>query len=102
VVTLDYDPTGSFYASGSSDSTVRVWDVEKGFCTHNFKGHQGVVSCVKFHSKPNEWTLISAGEDSQIRVWDMITKRFPASFLFFLSYGSVESHHFPLFDLLCT
>lgn len=29
--------------------SVRVWDVEKGFCTHSFKGHQGVVSRVLFH-----------------------------------------------------
>ncbi|CAN0277644.1 unnamed protein product, partial [Hapterophycus canaliculatus] len=41
--------TGTLVATGSSDSTVKVWDVERGYCTHNFRGHKGVVSVVAFH-----------------------------------------------------
>lgn len=82
-MSLDYDPSGSFVASGASDRLVRVWDVEKGFCTHNFIGHKGVVSCVKFHPKEGQWTLYSGAEDGQIRVWDLISKRF--TFIFKLS-----------------
>lgn len=28
---------------------MKVWDVERGYCTHNFRGHKGVVSVVAFH-----------------------------------------------------
>ena len=31
------------YSVGSSDSTVKVWDIIKQYYTHNFKGSQGVV-----------------------------------------------------------
>ena len=32
-----------FISAGSSDSTVKVWDIIKQYYTHNFKGSQGVV-----------------------------------------------------------
>ncbi len=31
---------------GSSDATIKVWDVIKGYCTHNLKGSSGVVAYV--------------------------------------------------------
>ena len=33
-------------ATGSSDGTVKVWDIAGGFCTHVLKGHGGVVSAL--------------------------------------------------------
>ncbi|KDN48499.1 WD40 repeat-like protein [Tilletiaria anomala UBC 951] len=33
-------------ATGSSDGTVKVWDVAGGYCTHVLKGHGGVVSAL--------------------------------------------------------
>ncbi len=32
VRTVDVDPTGQFLASGSDDGTVRVWEVQSGYC----------------------------------------------------------------------
>ena len=43
VTTMAYDATGSLLATGSADMTVMVFNVAKGFCTHVFKGHEGVV-----------------------------------------------------------
>ena len=33
----------SSHAPGSADATIKVWDVRRGYCTHNFRGSTGVV-----------------------------------------------------------
>ena len=71
---MDFDSTGAFLATGASDSGVRVWDVAKGFCTHSFRGHKGVISCVRFHPDPNRWTLFTASDNGEIRVWDLLAR----------------------------
>ena len=38
-----FDPSSHFLAVGTSDSQVKVYDVAKGFQTHNFRGHRGVI-----------------------------------------------------------
>ncbi|ORZ39314.1 quinon protein alcohol dehydrogenase-like superfamily [Catenaria anguillulae PL171] len=67
VLVMDIESTSTLVATGSADSTVKVWDIAGAFCTHNFKGHSGVVSSIKFH----KLTLVSGGEDGAIRVWDL-------------------------------
>jgi U3 small nucleolar RNA-associated protein 13 len=71
VIVMDIDRTSTLVATGSADSTVKVWDIDKGYCTHNFRGHGGVVSAVKFHPSKDRWTLVSGADDCQIRVWDL-------------------------------
>ena len=39
VADLAVDGSGGLLASGSADRTVRVWDVDRGYCTHAFEGH---------------------------------------------------------------
>ena len=74
VMAMDFDSTGAFLATGASDSGVRVWDVAKGFCTHSFRGHKGVISCVRFHPDANRWTLFTASDNGEIRVWDLLAR----------------------------
>ena len=66
------DSTSALLATCSADRTVRVWDIEGGFCTHSFSGHNGVVLRVLFLGK--ELQLISSGDDGEIKIWDLITK----------------------------
>ncbi|CAN0052238.1 unnamed protein product, partial [Choristocarpus tenellus] len=63
--------SGTLVATGSSDRTVKVFDVERGYCTHNFKGHTGIVSVVAFHPAEERLLLLSGSEDASIRVWDL-------------------------------
>ncbi|EIN13890.1 U3 small nucleolar RNA-associated protein [Punctularia strigosozonata HHB-11173 SS5] len=72
------DPTSSYVASGSADGVVKVWDVRRGYTTHIFKGHGGVVSALTFSypRDPSAVTLpkmhlITASVDTRIRIFDL-------------------------------
>ncbi len=55
-------------ASASSDTTVRVWDVEKGVLMHTLVGHMGIVHILAV--MPLSDMLASASYDKTVRVWD--------------------------------
>lgn len=62
--------------TGSTDSTVKVWDCTKNYCTHNLRGSKGVVGVVRFHPDPDRLLLFtSASIDCSVRVWDLSTSR---------------------------
>lgn len=56
VIVADTDPTGTLLATGGADGLVKVWDIKGGFVTHNFRGHGGVVSALKFYAPKNAST----------------------------------------------
>ena len=33
---------GTLVVTGSSDRSVKVWDIARGYCTHSFKDHTGI------------------------------------------------------------
>ncbi|KAK3738537.1 hypothetical protein QZH41_012049, partial [Actinostola sp. cb2023] len=78
-----FDSSSTLLATGSSDSTVKVWDILKQYYTHNLRGSQGVVSLVCFHPDPNVLQLFSASDDCKIRIWDLKKSR---------CVGILESH----------
>ncbi|KAJ1657137.1 U3 small nucleolar RNA-associated protein 13 [Dispira simplex] len=82
VLTMDADPSSTLVATGSADSGVRVWDIEGGYCTHNFKGHSGLVSAVKFHPDhlAKQWLLVSGSDQGVIKLWNLRSSRCVATF----------------------
>ncbi|CAH0477034.1 unnamed protein product [Peronospora belbahrii] len=75
VLSMGFDPSGTLLATGGSDRTVKVFDVDKGFCTHNFRGHSGIVTLVQFHPDAARLSLVSASDDTTVRVWDLYTQK---------------------------
>lgn len=59
VMAMACDASGGLLATAGADRKVLVWDVDGGFCTHYFKGHKGVVTCIMFHPDPSR-LLVSA------------------------------------------
>ncbi|KAF7791219.1 hypothetical protein EIP86_002233 [Pleurotus ostreatoroseus] len=76
------DPTSTYLASGAADGTVKVWDVARGFVTHVFRGHGGVVSALAFsyafdpsalntNVGVGTMKLVTASVDTRIRIFDL-------------------------------
>lgn len=74
------DPSSTLLASGSADGIVKVWDVRRGYVTHTFRGHGGVVSSLLFRYVHDTSTainieptlqLITASVDARLRVFDL-------------------------------
>ncbi len=54
--------------SGSSDGTLRVWDVEGGQTLQTLQGHSGGVSAVAVLDSRR---MVSGSDDGTLRVWDV-------------------------------
>lgn len=50
--------------TGSRDSTVRVWDIEKGRMLHNLRGHSTAVRCLEVAGNQ----IVSGSYDHTCRV----------------------------------
>ena len=68
-----FSPDGRTLASGSFDTTIRLWDTDTGRHIHTLKGHTNVVGSVVF--SPDGQTLVSGSLDTTIRLWDANTGR---------------------------
>ncbi|KAF9350775.1 hypothetical protein BGX26_011119, partial [Mortierella sp. AD094] len=64
-----YSPRGDQIASGSYDTTVRLWDAYTGESIHNLSGHSESITAVVY--SPNGDRIVSASEDYTVRLWDV-------------------------------
>src|SRR5258707_60535 len=66
-----FSPDGKTLASGSKDTTVKLWEVATGKERATLKGHTGSVTAVAFGRDVE--TLVSASADGSVRRWSTTT-----------------------------
>uniref|UniRef100_W5MVH1 Transducin beta like 1 X-linked n=1 Tax=Lepisosteus oculatus TaxID=7918 RepID=W5MVH1_LEPOC len=80
IYTIKWSPTGPgtnspnsniMLASASFDSTVRLWDVERGVCIHTLTKHQEPVYSVAF--SPDGKYLASGSFDKCVHIWNTMS-----------------------------
>ena len=67
VLCLDWSPDGQMLASGSADSTIRVWDAADYHLMHVLERHLDQVLCIVF--SPDSLLLASKSFDGLVRLW---------------------------------
>lgn len=63
------DPTNQVILSGSSDRTLKIWDLATGACTQTLIGHTAAINSISFCKD----LISSGGNDKYIRIWDRRT-----------------------------
>ena len=69
---VSFSPDGTTLASGSSDATIKLWDVATRTAVATLEGHTRQVSSVSF--SPDGTTLASGSSDATIKLWDVATR----------------------------
>jgi WD40 repeat protein len=67
VWSVAFTPDGKTLASGSSDSTIKLWNVAAGQAALTLRGHHGSVTGVAF--SPDGQLLASSDGQGSIRLW---------------------------------
>lgn len=69
VISVALSPNGKYIATGSQDSTVRLWSIkgDKGELLHIFKGHRNSVNSVAF--SPDGKYIVSGSADFTVKLW---------------------------------
>lgn len=68
---LDVDPSNAWFASGSADRTIKIWDLAAGTLKLTLTGHISPVRALKV--SPRHPILFSVAEDRMVKAWDLET-----------------------------
>ncbi len=73
VLSVAFSPDGRLALSGSSDNTLRLWEVETGRSVRVLEGHSASVWSVAF--SPDGRLALSGSADNTLRLWEVETGR---------------------------
>lgn len=70
IKTIDYAQSGEYLASGSDDSTIRIWNIKSGESEKVLRD-VGKVQCIAL--SPNGCMVVGCWETNAISIWDIKT-----------------------------
>lgn len=70
VTSLAYNPKKDILATGSDDTTWKLWSVPNGDLIMSGEGHLDWVGGVEFHPRGN--LLATASGDGTVKIWDFV------------------------------
>jgi len=70
VTSVAFSSDSLLVASGSEDSTVRIYDARTGKVLRKLEGHISYVNSVAFNPAPGSRLVASCGSDRTVRLWD--------------------------------
>jgi WD40 repeat protein len=81
ITAIALHPAGNILASGSTDRTIKLWELESGKLLHTFVGrslfskvgHGDRISTLTF--SPDGTVLLSGSDDGTIKQWDMNSRK---------------------------
>uniref|UniRef100_A0A158PCF3 WD_REPEATS_REGION domain-containing protein n=1 Tax=Angiostrongylus cantonensis TaxID=6313 RepID=A0A158PCF3_ANGCA len=71
VISAQFSPDGKSLASGSGDTTVRIWDIDTELPQYTCEGHKNWVLCIAWSSDARK--IASSCKNGQIMIWDAST-----------------------------
>ncbi len=75
ISTLSFSPDGKLFATGSDDTTIRIWNATSGAEVAALPKHPGYVTGVRF--SPRTQHLVSTDSTGTVHIWDLANPRTP-------------------------
>ena len=95
VTAVAFHPSNLWFATGSTDSVIKIWNLASGELRLNFTGHKEVVRSIAVRDK----TMFSGSDDHAIKMWDLEKNQIVRDY-----FGHVSAVHciatHPVLDLV--
>ncbi|MEL6106382.1 MAG: WD40 repeat domain-containing protein [Planctomycetota bacterium] len=70
---VSFNATGTAFAAGLGDGSLRVWNLQTGQIDQDVMAHEGRVWSVRYH--PTRPLLVTSGDDGTIKLWETFRLR---------------------------
>ena len=87
VQSVTISPDGKTIVSGSSDETIKIWDIQSGECLNTLYGHSYSVESVAI--SPDGKTIVSGSGNGTIKIWDIKSGK-----LIYTTYNFIKSEEY--------
>lgn len=68
ICSTSFSSDGKLLVTGSTDNTIRIWDVATGMCLKTLVGHTDEIRFVEFSPNSNQ-IIVSTSRDRSVRLW---------------------------------